>query len=81
LQLAGFAARDVLLAHRSCGASLERGHAGPIRFGCRISISWKSAKWVDRIDFVADDAPGSVFPTEHKNQGSLMAEVFHLSAS
>ncbi len=56
--LEAFAAEDALVAHSWNGAPLERVHGGPARIVMPRWYFWKSAKWVTRIEFVAEDQPG-----------------------
>ena len=48
-----FAETDVLLAHGWEGKPLPRDHGGPVRMVVPQWYFWKSAKWVNRIEFVA----------------------------
>lgn len=58
VRLPVFAETNVLLAHSWEGKPLERDHGGPVRIVIPDWYFWKSAKWVKRIEFVADDRPG-----------------------
>lgn len=49
---------DVILAHSWDGAPLTREHGGPVRLIMPRYYLWKSAKWLKRIEFMADDKPG-----------------------
>jgi DMSO/TMAO reductase YedYZ molybdopterin-dependent catalytic subunit len=49
---------NVLLAHSWEGKPIPRDHGGPVRIIIPDWYVWKSAKWVSRIEFVADDRPG-----------------------
>jgi DMSO/TMAO reductase YedYZ molybdopterin-dependent catalytic subunit len=53
-----FADENVLLAHSWEGQPLAREHGGPVRVVVPDWYFWKSTKWVNRIEFVADDRPG-----------------------
>jgi DMSO/TMAO reductase YedYZ molybdopterin-dependent catalytic subunit len=53
-----FAAEDVLVAHAWNGAPLERVHGGPARIVIPRYYFWKSAKWVTRIELLAEDRAG-----------------------
>ncbi|MEO0412974.1 MAG: sulfite oxidase-like oxidoreductase [Pseudomonadota bacterium] len=53
-----FQADDCLIAHSHDGALLTRQHGGPARLVIPQYYFWKSAKWIQRIHFSADDAPG-----------------------
>lgn len=56
--LADFADADVLLADTWEGKPIPREHGGPMRIIIPKLYFWKSAKWVKRIEFIADDKPG-----------------------
>ncbi|HEY3918436.1 MAG TPA: sulfite oxidase-like oxidoreductase [Stellaceae bacterium] len=58
LPLADFDDDDVLIAHSWQGKPLPREHGGPARAIVPKLYFWKSAKWVTRIEFIADDRPG-----------------------
>lgn len=58
LPLADFAGEDVLLAHRWEGAPIAPEHGGPVRLVLPKLYFWKSAKWLTKLSFVADDQPG-----------------------
>ncbi len=58
LPLADFAAADALLAHSWNGAALTAEHGGPVRLIVPHLYLWKSAKWLQRIEFVDADTPG-----------------------
>ena len=49
---------DVLLAHSHDGKPLELEHGGPMRAVVPKRYGWKSAKWVNGLEFTAKDAPG-----------------------
>ena len=49
---------DVLFAHTHDGAPLTPEHGGPMRLVVPKRYGWKSAKWVNGIEFMAEDAPG-----------------------
>jgi len=49
---------DVLLADKHDGTALTPDHGWPVRLVVPRRYFWKSAKWVRRIELVADDAPG-----------------------
>jgi DMSO/TMAO reductase YedYZ molybdopterin-dependent catalytic subunit len=58
LPLADFDDDDVLLAHSWDGKPLAKEHGGPVRVVVPKLYFWKSAKWVKRIEFLAQDRPG-----------------------
>ena len=47
-----------LLAHRQNGAELGKDHGWPLRLVIPSRYGWKSAKWVNGIEVMAEDAPG-----------------------
>ena len=49
---------DVLFAHSHDGEPLTPQHGGPMRLVVPKRYGWKSAKWVNGIEFMAEDAPG-----------------------
>jgi DMSO/TMAO reductase YedYZ molybdopterin-dependent catalytic subunit len=56
--LAAFADDDVLLAHAWEGAPLSLAHGGPVRLILPKLYLWKSAKWLAKLEFVAEDRAG-----------------------
>lgn len=58
LPLADFAAENAILAQSWQGRPLTPEHGGPVRLIVPHLYLWKSAKWLQRIEFRADDAPG-----------------------
>ena len=58
ISLADFAGEDVLLAHSWEGEPIPREHGGPVRAVVPRLYFWKSAKWLKRIELVAEDQPG-----------------------
>ena len=49
---------DVLFAHHQEGKPLEEAHGGPLRLVVPSRYGWKSAKWVNGLEFMAKDKPG-----------------------
>ena len=49
---------DALFAYRHDGKPLEADHGGPLRLVVPKRYGWKSAKWVNGIELIAEDAPG-----------------------
>jgi DMSO/TMAO reductase YedYZ molybdopterin-dependent catalytic subunit len=49
---------DVLLVHTWEGQPLPREHGGPVRMITPKLYAWKGAKWIRRIDFLAEDKKG-----------------------
>ncbi len=52
------AMEEGLLAHKQEGKELGEGHGWPLRLIVPSRYGWKSAKWVNGIEFMAEDAPG-----------------------
>ena len=69
LALEDFAAEDALLAHSWSGAPLEQEHGGPVRLVVPHLYFWKSAKWLQSIEFLAEDAPGYWEVRGYHNRG------------
>jgi DMSO/TMAO reductase YedYZ molybdopterin-dependent catalytic subunit len=49
---------DVLLVHTWEGKPLPREHGGPCRMITPKLYAWKGAKWIRKIEFLADDKKG-----------------------
>jgi len=49
---------DVLLVHQWEGRPLPREHGGPCRVITPQLYAWKGAKWIRKIEFLADDHKG-----------------------
>jgi len=58
IPLGAFDDEDVLLATTWEGEPISRDHGGPVRVIVPKLYFWKSAKWVKRIEFVAEDRKG-----------------------
>jgi DMSO/TMAO reductase YedYZ molybdopterin-dependent catalytic subunit len=58
IRLDQFDQPDVFLVHEWGGQPIDRRHGGPVRVLIPRLYLWKSAKWVRRIEFRADDQPG-----------------------
>ena len=58
LPLADFAAEGAILAHSWNGQPLTAEHGGPVRLVVPHLYLWKSAKWLQRIEFAVADKPG-----------------------
>ncbi|MCB2154227.1 sulfite oxidase-like oxidoreductase [bacterium] len=56
--LADFLEDEVLLAHTYEGRPLDREHGGPVRLVLPKLYFWKSAKWLNGIEFMREDQPG-----------------------
>ena len=49
---------DVLLAWRHVGADLTPDHGWPLRLVVPKRYAWKSAKWLNGLEFLDHDEPG-----------------------
>ena len=49
---------DVLFAFRHDGEALTAEHGGPVRLVVPKRYFWKSVKWVNGLEFMAEDRPG-----------------------
>ena len=47
-----------LFAHKQSGQELGKDHGWPVRLIIPSRYGWKSAKWVNGIELLAEDAPG-----------------------
>jgi DMSO/TMAO reductase YedYZ molybdopterin-dependent catalytic subunit len=74
VRLDHFAAEDVLLAHSWQGQPISREHGGPVRVIMPRYYFWKSAKWVQRIEFCAEDKPGFWEVRGYHNEGDPWTE-------
>jgi DMSO/TMAO reductase YedYZ molybdopterin-dependent catalytic subunit len=74
LALDDFAAEDALLAHSWSGEPLSAEHGGPVRLVVPHLYFWKSAKWVQSIEFLTEDAPGFWEVRGYHNRGNPWAE-------
>ena len=54
----GLALDEGLLAHKQNGEELGKGHGWPLRLIIPSRYGWKSAKWVNGIELIDEDAPG-----------------------
>ncbi|GMO38620.1 MULTISPECIES: sulfite oxidase-like oxidoreductase [Bradyrhizobium] len=74
LALEDFAAEDALLAHSWSGQPLTEEHGGPVRLVVPHLYFWKSAKWLQAIEFLTADAPGFWEVRGYHNRGDPWAE-------
>lgn len=58
LPAADFLESDTLFAWAADGQELSPDHGGPLRLVVPRLYAWKSAKWVRKIEFLANDRPG-----------------------
>ena len=74
LTLEDFASDDALLAHSWQGMPIDRDHGGPVRVIVPHLYFWKSAKWLQRIEFRSDDKPGYWEVRGYHNRGDPWEE-------
>jgi DMSO/TMAO reductase YedYZ molybdopterin-dependent catalytic subunit len=74
LTLEDFASPDALLACSWEGAALTREHGGPVRLIVPHLYFWKSAKWLQRIEFRARDERGLWEVNGYHNRGDPWQE-------
>lgn len=72
--LEAFAGADVLLAWRWEGKPISREHGGPVRLVLPKLYLWKSAKWLSRLEFTAEDRPGFWEVRGYHNYGDPWTE-------
>jgi DMSO/TMAO reductase YedYZ molybdopterin-dependent catalytic subunit len=69
-----FSAADAMIATHFGGEPLTREHGGPVRMLVPQYYLWKSAKWLSRIEFVAEDKPGFWEVRGYHNEGDPWLE-------
>ncbi|AVT80585.1 sulfite oxidase-like oxidoreductase [Rhodopseudomonas palustris] len=74
LTIEDFAAADALIAHSWSGTPLDQEHGGPVRLVVPHLYFWKSAKWLQAIEFRDDDAPGYWEVRGYHNRGDPWQE-------
>ena len=79
LPLADFLEEDVLFAVKQNGAVLKPEHGYPVRFVVPKLYFWKSAKWVNGIEFMAKDKPGFWEVKGYHNRGNPWKEERYVS--
>ncbi|RAQ97956.1 sulfite oxidase-like oxidoreductase [Thermogemmatispora tikiterensis] len=65
---------DVLIAIKHDGKDLEPDHGGPVRLVVPKLYFYKSAKWLDGLEFMAEDRPGFWEMRGYHNRGDPWAE-------
>lgn len=58
LPFSDFAVEDALLVDLHDGEPLDSDHGGPVRLVVPRLYAWKSAKWLRKLTFIAEDSPG-----------------------
>jgi DMSO/TMAO reductase YedYZ molybdopterin-dependent catalytic subunit len=74
LPLADVTGGKAWVALRYDGGPLAPEHGGPARLLVPHLYFWKSAKWLQRIEFLAEDAPGYWEVRGYHNRGDPWAE-------
>ncbi|MBT4769059.1 MAG: sulfite oxidase-like oxidoreductase [Rhodospirillaceae bacterium] len=74
IPLSAFDDNDVLLATKWDGAVISKDHGGPVRVILPKLYLWKSAKWVKRIEFIAEDRRGFWEERGYHNHGDPWKE-------
>jgi DMSO/TMAO reductase YedYZ molybdopterin-dependent catalytic subunit len=69
-----FFASDVLLATRHNHEPISAEHGGPVRLVVPRLYFWKSAKWINGIEFSATDRPGFWEKAGYHNHGDPWKE-------
>lgn len=68
------AMREGLLAHRQDGEPIGKSHGWPLRLVVPSLYGWKSAKWVNGIELMAEDSPGFWEQRGYHNNGDPWQE-------
>lgn len=58
LELKTLLDKNVILAHAHDGLPLSKEHGYPLRLIVPQRYGWKSAKWINKIEFMNDNVPG-----------------------
>ncbi|WP_146373072.1 sulfite oxidase-like oxidoreductase [Symmachiella macrocystis] len=74
MPLADFLSPDAIFADRHDGQPLSADHGGPLRLVVPLLYAWKSAKWLKRIELVAEDRPGLWEQAGYHNHGDPWTE-------
>ena len=65
---------DVLLAHKRNGEPLTQQHGSPVRLVVPSRYGWKSAKWVNGVEFMETEQSGFWEKLGYHNNGDPWAE-------
>ena len=68
------ALEEGLFAHKHNGQPLGESHGWPLRFVVPSLYGWKSAKWVNGVELLAEDAPGFWEQRGYHNNGDPWKE-------
>ena len=74
LRLEDFLAPDCMVAHTLEGEDIPIEHGGPLRALIPHLYAWKSAKWLQGIEFMKGDAPGFWERNGYHNRGDPFEE-------
>ncbi len=74
LPLSVMSDNDVLVAYEYAGSPLEPVHGGPVRMLVPKRYFWKSAKWLNGIEFSVEDRPGFWEVRGYHNDGDPWKE-------
>lgn len=74
IRLEQFDQPDVFLVHQWEGKPIPLQHGGPLRMLVPRLYFWKSAKWLQRIEFVPEDRPGFWEVRGYHNNGDPWRE-------
>ena len=66
--------QDGLLAHKQDGEPIGKSHGWPLRLIVPSLYGWKSAKWVNGIELLAEDSPGFWEQRGYNNNGDPWKE-------
>ena len=75
--LKDLAEENVLFAFQHDGAPLAPEHGGPLRLIVPKLYAWKSAKWVEGLEFLAQDRPGFWEQNGYHRYGDPFQEQRH----
>ena len=70
----GIALDEGFLAHKQGGLPIGKSHGWPLRLIVPSLYGWKSAKWVNGIEIMAEDAPGFWEERGYHNNGDPWKE-------
>lgn len=68
------AMEEGILAHKQNGEPIGEGHGWPLRLIIPSRYAWKSAKWLNGIELLAEDAPGFWEQRGYHNNGDPWKE-------
>ncbi len=68
------ALEEGFLAHKQAGEPIGKSHGWPLRLIVPSLYGWKSAKWVNGIELMAEDAPGFWEQRGYHNNGDPWKE-------